>query len=281
MEAEKEFTNKKYYKSNEELLERGATLLKELRKSTFKFFLRFIKWIEYIEYLREVEEPPSNLPLIQKINFEKRSTLTLLVNGESYMDRIREDTISLSHSKWEKFFELLPNDITMSSTGEQPYFKGRREIPLSSKELKALTNIEQFLEHYQSLNSSYKRQDSNTTKKSKTNQSSRPGNANGASKSETVHTTSKNEDKYDDLQKMDREDLYRFAPLQCYEDELPSKIFEFNNRVESPMNLYFYRKYSQLASEMHPYNSHGYFYIISHLTEEIEGLIIYSSMKAY
>ena len=85
----------------------------------------------------------------------------------------------------------------------------------------------------------------------------------------------------DSFQKPYNEDLYSFIPLKCYEDEVANKLFFFNERVEPPLNQCFYSNYALLSKELYYYNQEGYYYITSHLTEKIEGMIIYASLNPY
>lgn len=64
-------------------------------------------------------------------------------------------------------------------------------------------------------------------------------------------------------------------PLGCFEDELPNKVFDFNEVVESPMKESFISEYKILFSQMFEFDTQGYFYIKSNVSERKEGMVIY------
>ena len=71
-------------------------------------------------------------------------------------------------------------------------------------------------------------------------------------------------------------EIYRLCELDIYEDELEQEIIKFNENVEKGLNQSFCCHYTELKRQMSEFNSIGFAYIKSNLTERMEGLVIYA-----
>ena len=193
-----------------------------------------------------------------------------------------EEHHSLCLSKWEKFFRLEHNDFLYVKTSIPPMKKGRRLVELSERETKQVEILEDFIDPFTFKNQSFE-QKGNSMQSLKSHNNTQtnlslPGKT--LSFEETINMDQQDSN-MDSFQKPYNEDLYSFIPLKCYMDEVPNKLFFFNERVEPPLNQCFYTNFSLLSKELLYYNQEGYYYITSHLTEKVEGMIIYASLNPY
>lgn len=74
----------------------------------------------------------------------------------------------------------------------------------------------------------------------------------------------------------DKNDIYRFCDIDRYEDELEDVIFKFNDKAPEELSSSFCLNYQNLRPEISEYDSINFFHIRSNLTEQMEGLIIYT-----
>lgn len=131
-ELERKFTDPKYYEDVTPLVDQGSKLLLNLRKINKAIFEKYFLWKDYILYLTSIEasEPEPDtishehsgmgsliLEKFNRIGFE--SEIYFLYNDENYFEKIIDDTIGLSRSKWEQFFILEPLDVFMMKKGEE------------------------------------------------------------------------------------------------------------------------------------------------------------------
>lgn len=78
------------------------------------------------------------------------------------------------------------------------------------------------------------------------------------------------------LKVRDKNDIYRFCDIDQYEDELEDVIFEFNTKAPMELSSSFCLNYQNLRPEISEEDTINFFYIKSNLTEQMEGLIIYT-----
>lgn len=84
-----------------------------------------------------------------------------------------------------------------------------------------------------------------------------------------------------ELEKIQKDEIYRFCEVDKFEDEMSDVLFNFNEKVEKELKTSFCSNYLEIKAQLCSYDSIGIFYIRSNLTERMEGLVIYGCDKFY
>lgn len=84
-----------------------------------------------------------------------------------------------------------------------------------------------------------------------------------------------------ELERIQKDEIYRFCEVDKFEDEMSDVLFKFNEKVEEDLRSSFCSSYADIRRQMCYFDSFGIFYIRSNLTELMEGLVIYGCDKSY
>ena len=167
MSLEQKFTDPKYYKDRSPLLNKAGEILSQLRSLTLEFVNSYILWKQYLKYLwmiecdknkkdlKESHSPAGDVSFLEdKMRSLDEGDLTLKLDNDyfekdvyfewedqNYFEKLLEDSVTLSQSKWGQFFQLRPMDIFLFQASTQSMAKRKRTIELKQSDRKKIDEL--------------------------------------------------------------------------------------------------------------------------------------------